>query len=216
MPLPNLPAAGNQEVVRVLFQVSMPDSAGTALTHIDLFAQGYNTPFDADDLQQVAGAMGTLCAAEFQACLPPTATFLQISTQSRRYPFTLPGIAFINSPGITGTVSLPSPMQATLRLQTEIANKRGRGRMQMPCVPIELADGNRLNTDGTSKYLDLCNKLELGVTLVDPNVQMLPCVSQRLVLQGDGSWSMALAEIINIIPRGLLGTQARRLSGRGI
>lgn len=112
---------------------------------------------------------------------------------------------------------LPLEMQATIEKSSRLKGQHGRGRLQMPAVPVSFtthtANPNTLGGVGQTAYNGFANNL-LGPFPTGAGTSFAPVISTRPTPPAN---LVTLAQLVvawNV--NQLLGTQRRRRPGRGI
>jgi len=216
MPVVPLPIS-SREVVRMTFRFAMSEGAGIAQTHLDLTPTASLTVATPQILLDLVGVVQVDAMAELRACITEECELTQIIATSLKNPALLPAIS---TPGVDGTVAdetMPSFVQVSLQKRTAIGGRSGLGRMQMPGVPETFTAENYVSALGTAAYDALCAEFMGGFLTAAPDLNWFPCLAKRDTFDpATGLWILRSADLVTLARRSLLGTQRKRIVGRGI
>jgi len=203
------------DVVRVYIR-GVDEHSGVWQTHID-YKDDLSTPvFVQADLADFNSAFRAACLLAIRNCLTTTNVVQTIAVESRRDVALFPEIFGALAPGTVIFDTMPPFVQATIRLQTDIRGKRGRGRMMMPGVPENFSDSGILNATAYGAYNALLPLLQGPIATTTPSRSWFPVISKRDTYSDQTQlWTLRMRLLTSLSIRPELGTQDRRKIGRG-
>lgn len=211
-PLPQLSGS----VLRLTVDTTMPGGAGRAFWSVYYMATVGGVIAVAETLDQAANAFHVNMQASYLDCLPTDATHFYTHVDDLKNPALQAWHEVAGSPGTVTDDSCPPFVQCTIRKATRVRGKRGRGRVQIPCVPETFQTDGVLSGTGLGAYSLLRDDLMLTIGTTTPSATWKPCMAYRGALGGDGLYAMHMEEISAFVLRTDLGSQNRRKIGRGL
>lgn len=215
MPLVDLPLT-TRDVARVTLRFAMAGGAGIGQTHLDLTPNTSLTDLTAELLEAVASIIIADAMTEILNCITADCEFTEIRVESLKNPALLAFSSFIGVDGNVVAETMPSFTQVTLIKRTIVGGRAGRGRMQMPCVAETFIAENNVSGTGSTAYNAFCAEFMGGFLTSGPDYNWFPCLAKRDVFDpGTGKYIIRSSDLTTLAFRPLVGTQRKRMTGRG-
>lgn len=167
-------------------------------------------------LAQFSADWRSTTLVSFQGCLPVDSHIQAVLVDDLSNPaLHTDEEVLIGVPGLVVNDFMPPFVQTTIRFDTSIRGKKGRGRIQMPLVPENFYDGGLLNATGGPLYAALRDDLLEPIQTTSPADDWRLCIATRDELGADGRYTTRVALVTSATIRETAGTQDRRKYGRG-
>lgn len=123
--------------------------------------------------------------------------------------------SFVNAVGAVTDDGLPSFVSAIVTQRTGIANRRKRGRIYIPAVPLSFQTDGQLNSTGLAAYQTFADNLMVNYNDNTASAKFDVGVWSRAQAADTGQNDDAFTPMTSGAPNPVLGTQRRRRAGHG-